>query len=146
QAVHGHPKVKDTDALHADIVKLMNDVADQRKRLAMAEDRLKLALMRFQGMHEKKTETPKPPPPSPVPADNRLDLLEKKLEDLRKELQQMRSKERPKSRTNGASQRPAVNPTQWGSRRIELPVKWQPGVTDREVAIYVSADRGKNYE
>jgi hypothetical protein len=92
------PKKTKTDDLHAEVVRLMDEVAAQRAKLNKAEAELKSseaalkrALDRFEAEHgAKPAHGPKPKLPKAEKGKDRFDELEEKLEALLLEVQALR--------------------------------------------------------
>jgi hypothetical protein len=76
---------------HNEVIRLADEVAAQRKRLAQAEERLKEAVKRL----ERFPMSGQDPAPKPAGSEQRLKELEKKLETIHKEIDSLRRELRP---------------------------------------------------
>jgi beta-lactamase regulating signal transducer with metallopeptidase domain len=135
-----------TAHLHDEVVRLMNEVAAQKARLAAAEKKLREALARFEKAHPKPAAKPAPE------AGPRLRQLDQKLERLLKEVEQLRRemrRARPAKEDRGPSTRaPGDEVLYINQRNFKVPIRIvkERRATVRELVLYVSRDQGRTWE
>jgi hypothetical protein len=138
-----HEQVKDRgpaaqpegDHLHAQIVRLMDQLASQRKQLEATEKKLHDVLKRHDELAAKKLSATRA-------GEKRLDELEKKLAEIFDELRQLRRELKP-DQPQGAAPK---DTSYLNNRTISLPVRLREAQPGKAAAVFVSADRGQTYQ
>jgi beta-lactamase regulating signal transducer with metallopeptidase domain len=121
--------------LHAQILRLMDQLASQRKQLEATEKKLRDVLKRHDELAAKR-------PPGARAGEKRLDEVEKKLEGVLRELKELRRELKP-DRPQGAAPKDTCY---LNSRTISLPVRWNEARPGKAAGVFVSADRGQTYK
>jgi beta-lactamase regulating signal transducer with metallopeptidase domain len=127
--------------MHAEIVRLMDEVSAHRARLRQAEEKLRQALARFE------KGLAKPEPKAPTPTEPRLKSLDQKLERLLKEVESLRRELRP-GRSQGPRRAESADVVYINQRTFKIPVQIRPERRNevREVILYMSGDQGRTWE
>lgn len=131
-----------SDQLHNQIVKLLDELAMQRKQVKKTEQSLREALKRFEEIAGKKGDSVKD-------SDKRIDDLEKKLESTLKELQELRRERRPAAQPASATVPTDSRTVMYTNQRaIEIPISVQKERMAKvaELVLSVSRDEGRTYE
>ncbi len=137
----GGPQAKEPGRLHQDIVKLLNELTAQRAQVAKTEQRLRKVLGEFEAATGKKPQPAKG-------SDKRLDDLEKKLEGVLKELQELRRERRPPQPRSARPTASTKDVIYMNQRIFQVPISIDNARKQevREVVLLVSRNEGTTWE
>jgi beta-lactamase regulating signal transducer with metallopeptidase domain len=132
---------------HAEVIRLMDEVRTTRANLQKAEARLKDALERMDSlMRDPHRQPAKDGKLTDDASDQRLKDLEKKLDRLLDEVDSLRREVRPKKTGEAPAVAPRGEVMYVNRRTFQIPIRVQRAEDIREVALYVSRDRGKSWQ